>query len=60
MCDFILNWLCSGQRVIVQEKNEDRVVENVVTIQVWYSQKGYCLVGFMSTCGYKHVKKMAA
>ncbi|XWS23797.1 hypothetical protein CRYUN_Cryun28dG0046300 [Craigia yunnanensis] len=26
-------WLHSGQRVIVQEKNEDRVVENVVTIQ---------------------------
>ncbi|KAK9219690.1 hypothetical protein WN943_008336 [Citrus x changshan-huyou] len=26
-------WLHSGQRVIVQEKNEDQAVENVVTIQ---------------------------
>lgn len=26
---------CSGQRVVVQEKNEDKVVEHVVTIQVW-------------------------
>lgn len=26
---------CSGQGVVVQEKNEDKFVEHVVTIQVW-------------------------
>ncbi|TYI82830.1 hypothetical protein E1A91_D05G249000v1 [Gossypium mustelinum] len=35
-------WLHSGQRVIVQEKNEDRVVENVVTIQ-GLTSSGYLL-----------------
>ncbi|KAA8538543.1 hypothetical protein F0562_028151 [Nyssa sinensis] len=30
---FYKTWLHSGQRVIVQEKNEDRLVENEVTIQ---------------------------
>lgn len=30
----LLTCLCSGQRVVVQEKKEDQVVENVVTIQV--------------------------
>ena len=29
---------CSGQRVIVQEKNEDKVVEHAVTIQVWSTE----------------------
>ncbi|KAK6257468.1 hypothetical protein QUC31_000927 [Theobroma cacao] len=35
-------WLHSGQRVIVQEKNEDRIVENVVTIQ-GLTSSGYLL-----------------
>ncbi|KAF4371565.1 hypothetical protein G4B88_008280 [Cannabis sativa] len=35
-------WLHSGQRVIVQEKNEDVVVENVVTIQ-GLTSSGYLL-----------------
>ncbi|XP_022768233.1 biotin--protein ligase 1, chloroplastic-like isoform X4 [Durio zibethinus] len=35
-------WLHSGQRVIVQEKNEDRFVENVVTIQ-GLTSSGYLL-----------------
>ncbi|GAV76219.1 BPL_C domain-containing protein/BPL_LplA_LipB domain-containing protein [Cephalotus follicularis] len=35
-------WLHSGQRVIVQEKNDDRVVENVVTIQ-GLTSSGYLL-----------------
>ncbi|KAL5558348.1 hypothetical protein UlMin_034559 [Ulmus minor] len=35
-------WLHSGQRVIVQEKNEDQVVENVVTIQ-GLTSSGYLL-----------------
>ncbi|TYH72443.1 hypothetical protein ES332_D05G255700v1 [Gossypium tomentosum] len=35
-------WLHSGQRVIVQEKNEDRVVESVVTIQ-GLTSSGYLL-----------------
>ncbi|XVE95418.1 hypothetical protein REPUB_Repub02eG0095300 [Reevesia pubescens] len=35
-------WLHSGQRVIVQEKNEDRVLENVVTIQ-GLTSSGYLL-----------------
>ncbi|XVE60381.1 hypothetical protein DITRI_Ditri05aG0124300 [Diplodiscus trichospermus] len=35
-------WLHSGQRVIVQEKNEDRVVENVVTLQ-GLTSSGYLL-----------------
>lgn len=36
-CNFeimIMFCTCSGQRVIVQEKNEDQEIENVVTIQV--------------------------
>ena len=33
---FCYIFVCSGQRVIVQEKKEDQVVENVVTIQVRY------------------------
>ncbi|KAH7524484.1 hypothetical protein FEM48_Zijuj06G0124100 [Ziziphus jujuba var. spinosa] len=35
-------WLHSGQRVIVQEKNEDQVVENVVTVQ-GLTSSGYLL-----------------
>ncbi|KAJ4700613.1 Biotin--protein ligase 2 [Melia azedarach] len=35
-------WLHSGQRVIVQEKNEDQVTENVVTIQ-GLTSSGYLL-----------------
>ncbi|XP_010091344.2 biotin--protein ligase 2 isoform X1 [Morus notabilis] len=35
-------WLHSGQRVIVQENNEDKVVENVVTIQ-GLTSSGYLL-----------------
>ncbi|KAH9756855.1 Biotin--protein ligase 1 [Citrus sinensis] len=35
-------WLHSGQRVIIQEKNEDQVVENVVTIQ-GLTSSGYLL-----------------
>ncbi|CAK9325924.1 unnamed protein product [Citrullus colocynthis] len=35
-------WLHSGQRVIVQEKKEDQVVENVVTIQ-GLTSSGYLL-----------------
>ncbi|XP_022773208.1 biotin--protein ligase 1, chloroplastic-like [Durio zibethinus] len=35
-------WLHSGQRVIIQEKNEDKVVENVVTIQ-GLTSSGYLL-----------------
>ncbi|GLT57738.1 hypothetical protein SLA2020_306890 [Shorea laevis] len=35
-------WLHSGQRVIVEEKNEDGVVENVVTIQ-GLTSSGYLL-----------------
>ncbi|CAN6542616.1 unnamed protein product [Malus baccata var. baccata] len=35
-------WLHSGQRVIVQEKSEDQVVENVVTIQ-GLTSSGYLL-----------------
>ncbi|KAI4337772.1 hypothetical protein L6164_016148 [Bauhinia variegata] len=35
-------WLHSGQRVIVQEKNEDKVVEHVVTIQ-GLTSSGYLL-----------------
>ncbi|KAF3975257.1 hypothetical protein ACB098_12G128500 [Castanea mollissima] len=35
-------WLHSGQRVIVQEKNEDQMVENVVTIQ-GLTSSGYLL-----------------
>ncbi|GMY06848.1 biotin--protein ligase 2-like isoform X1 [Fagus crenata] len=35
-------WLHSGQRVIVQEKNEEQVVENVVTIQ-GLTSSGYLL-----------------
>ncbi|KAM1013913.1 hypothetical protein TB2_043810 [Malus domestica] len=35
-------WLHSGQRVIVQEKTEDQVVENVVTIQ-GLTSSGYLL-----------------
>ncbi|KAG5050526.1 hypothetical protein JHK85_011629 [Glycine max] len=31
---YIKTWLHSGQRVVVQEKNEDKVIEHVVTIQV--------------------------
>jgi len=30
------NVACSGQRVVVQEKNGDKVIEHVVTIQVWH------------------------
>ncbi|GAU45408.1 hypothetical protein TSUD_134250 [Trifolium subterraneum] len=35
-------WLHSGQRVIVQEKNEDKVVEHVVTVQ-GLTSSGYLL-----------------
>ncbi|CAE5959414.1 unnamed protein product [Arabidopsis arenosa] len=35
-------WLHSGQRVIVEEKNEDQVVQNVVTIQ-GLTSSGYLL-----------------
>lgn len=35
-------WLHSGQRVIIQEKNENQVVENVVTIQ-GLTSSGYLL-----------------
>ncbi|XP_061357945.1 biotin--protein ligase 2-like isoform X1 [Gastrolobium bilobum] len=35
-------WLHSGQRVVVQEKNEDKVVEHVVTIQ-GLTSSGYLL-----------------
>jgi len=35
---YIFKMSCSGQRVIVQEKNEDKVVEHVVTIQVWLTE----------------------
>ncbi|CAK7347036.1 unnamed protein product [Dovyalis caffra] len=35
-------WLHSGQRVIIQEKNEDQVVEDVVTIQ-GLTSSGYLL-----------------
>ncbi|KAK4274052.1 hypothetical protein QN277_017343 [Acacia crassicarpa] len=35
-------WLHSGQRVIVQEKNEDKVIEHVVTIQ-GLTSSGYLL-----------------
>ncbi|KAH0989359.1 hypothetical protein GBA52_000842 [Prunus armeniaca] len=35
-------WLHSGQRVIVQEKNDDQVVENVVTVQ-GLTSSGYLL-----------------
>ncbi|KAL6210316.1 hypothetical protein ACLB2K_015549 [Fragaria x ananassa] len=35
-------WLHSGQRVIVQEKNDDQVVENVVTVQ-GLTSAGYLL-----------------
>lgn len=35
-------WLHSGQRVIVQEENEDQVVENVVTVQ-GLTSSGYLL-----------------
>ncbi|KAK9945744.1 hypothetical protein M0R45_011243 [Rubus argutus] len=35
-------WLHSGQRVIVQEKNDDQVVENVVTVQ-GLTSTGYLL-----------------
>ncbi|KAM7259438.1 hypothetical protein ACFE04_015179 [Oxalis oulophora] len=38
-------WLHSGQRVIVEEKNGDQVVENVVTIQ------GLSSSGFLSAVG---------
>ena len=42
-CSFSL-CACSGQRVIVQEKNEEQVVENVVTIQVgWNFKASYLL-----------------
>lgn len=34
-----LHVTCSGQRIIVQEKNEEQVVENVVTIQVRQGRK---------------------
>ncbi|XP_071724053.1 biotin--protein ligase 1, chloroplastic-like [Rutidosis leptorrhynchoides] len=40
------SWLHSGQRVIVQEKNDDQVVENVVTIQ------GLSSSGFLSAVSY--------
>ncbi|KAM7253189.1 hypothetical protein ACFE04_025807 [Oxalis oulophora] len=39
------SWLHSGQRVIVEEKNGDQVVENVVTIQ------GLSSSGFLSAVG---------
>lgn len=32
--NFLYVYACSGQRVIVQDKNEEQGVENVVTIQV--------------------------
>ncbi|XP_021900618.1 biotin--protein ligase 2-like isoform X2 [Carica papaya] len=35
-------WLHSGQRIIIQEKNEDEIVENVVTIQ-GLTSSGYLL-----------------
>ncbi|KAJ6391607.1 hypothetical protein OIU77_025558 [Salix suchowensis] len=35
-------WLHSGQRVIIQEKNENQVVESVVTIQ-GLTSSGYLL-----------------
>lgn len=35
-------WLHSGQKVVIQEKSEDRLVENVVTIQ-GLSSSGYLL-----------------
>uniref|UniRef100_A0A0A0LDB6 Biotin protein ligase C-terminal domain-containing protein n=1 Tax=Cucumis sativus TaxID=3659 RepID=A0A0A0LDB6_CUCSA len=38
----LLTCLCSGQRVVVQEKKEDQVVENVVTIQ-GLTSSGYLL-----------------
>ncbi|KAG2709111.1 hypothetical protein I3760_05G224100 [Carya illinoinensis] len=39
---YLKTWLHSGQRVILQEKNEDQVVENVVTIQ-GLTSSGYLL-----------------
>ncbi|KAL2339834.1 hypothetical protein Fmac_007774 [Flemingia macrophylla] len=39
---YIKTWLHSGQRVVVQEKNEDKVVEHVVTIQ-GLTSSGYLL-----------------
>ncbi|XP_020209630.1 biotin--protein ligase 1, chloroplastic [Cajanus cajan] len=39
---YIKTWLHSGQRVIVQEKNEDKVIEHVVTIQ-GLTSSGYLL-----------------
>ena len=33
--------MCSGQRVIVQEKCEDKLVDNVVTIQVIIEEMDY-------------------
>ena len=42
---------CSGQRVIVQEKNEDQMVENVVTIQVgWNLKASYLLDKLPNEC----------
>ena len=42
---------CSGQRVIVQEKNEDQIVENVVTIQVgWNLKASYLLDKLPNEC----------
>ena len=42
---------CSGQRVIVQEKNEDQMVENVVTIQVgWNLKVSYLLDKLPNEC----------
>jgi len=40
ICIFVYTFKmsCSGQRVIVQEKNEDKVVEHAVTIQVWSTE----------------------
>ncbi|KAB5568634.1 hypothetical protein DKX38_002427 [Salix brachista] len=40
--DFVLRCSCSGQRVIIQEKNENQVVESVVTIQ-GLTSSGYLL-----------------
>ncbi|XP_041013451.1 biotin--protein ligase 2-like [Juglans microcarpa x Juglans regia] len=39
---YLKTWLHSGQRVILEEKNEDQVVENVVTIQ-GLTSSGYLL-----------------
>ncbi|KAH1245324.1 Biotin--protein ligase 1, chloroplastic [Glycine max] len=39
---YIKTWLHSGQRVVVQEKNEDKVIEHVVTIQ-GLTSSGYLL-----------------